>query len=69
MLLEIVVGVFLGNLVTAAFLAAFSKALRQSSKEVSGLTLVGLIFPLVFAALVIIGSEGLPPQIAALVPQ
>lgn len=67
-LLEIIAAVFAGNVLTAAFLAAMSKALRPPNDEnPSWLVLAGLILPLLFGLAVLITAEGPPPFLAALV--
>ena len=69
-LLEIIAAVFTGNVLTAAFLAAMSKALRPpNDTSPSWLVLGGLGLPLLFCLAVLITAEGPPPFLAALMPR
>lgn len=66
-MIEIIAAVFAGNLLTAAFLAAMSKALRPpNDTNPSWLVIAGLGLPLIFALFALITAEGLPPSLAAL---
>lgn len=69
-MLEVIAAVFMGNVLTAAFLAAMSKAQRPPNDEApSWLVLAGLIFPLLFCLGVFLTAEGPPPFLAALAPR
>lgn len=69
-MLELVAAIVLGNIITAAFLAAMSRALRPPNDEnPSWLVLAGLGLPLIFCLFVLITAEGLPPPLAALAAQ
>lgn len=66
-MIEIIAAVFAGNLLTAAFLAAMSKALRPpNDTNPSWLVIAGLGLPLIFALFALITAEGLPPSLSAL---
>ncbi len=66
-LIEIIAAVFAGNLLTAAFLAAMSKALRPpNDTNPSWLVIAGLALPLLFGLFALISAEGLPPSLSAL---
>jgi hypothetical protein len=69
-LTSLIAAIFIGNVMTAAFLAAMSKALRPPNDEKpSWLVLAGLGLPLVFCLLVFVTVEGPPPFLAALALQ
>ncbi len=67
-MLEVIAAVLAGNLLSAAFLAAMSKALREQAENPSWLTLAGLFLPLLFLLSMVIIAEGPPPFLAALAP-
>jgi hypothetical protein len=66
---EIVGAIVAGNLITAAFLAAFSRALRQENRDISWLTLAGLGLPLLLVLGALATAEGPPPFLAAIAAQ
>lgn len=67
-MLEIIAAVFAGNVLTAAFLAAISKALRPpNDTQPSWLVIAGGLLPLLFFLGVFVTAEGPPPFLAALV--
>lgn len=69
-MIEIIAAVFAGNVLTAAFLAAMSKALRPpNDTNPSWLVLAGLVLPLLFCLGALFTAEGPPPFLAALVTQ
>lgn len=69
-MIEIIAAVFAGNVLTAAFLAAMSKALRPpNDANPSWLVLAGLGLPLLFFIGAFLTAEGPPPFLAALMPQ
>jgi len=68
-LIEVIAAVFAGNVLTAAFLAAMSKALRSTDENHSWLVLAGLGLPLIFCIFALLTAEDLPPFLAALALQ
>lgn len=61
MLMTIAVGVFIGNVVTAAFLASFTRLARyKEDREIPGIVLAGIIMPMIFMILGIIAFGDLP---------
>lgn len=68
-MVEVIAAVFAGNVLTAAFLAAMSRALRSPDEKHSWLVLAGLGLPLLFCLAVVLTAEDLPPFLAALAAQ
>jgi hypothetical protein len=66
----IIAGVFIGNVLTAAFLWSMSKAARfKDDREIPWLVLWGLLLPIVFVMGAMFTSEGPPPFLDALAAQ
>lgn len=63
-------GVFLGNILTAAFIWSMSRAARyKEDKEIPSLVLMGLALPIIFFLIALFSTGSLPPFLAALGPQ
>lgn len=66
----IIAGVFIGNVLTAAFIWSMSKAARFSDdRDIPWLVYAGLAAPIIFVLGALLSSEGLPPFLAALAAQ
>lgn len=60
-------GVFLGNILTAAFIWSMSRAARyKEDREIPGLVLMGLLLPLLFFIVILISAGARLPFLAAL---
>ncbi|MDK8874412.1 hypothetical protein [Paracoccus sp. SSJ] len=60
-------GVFLGNILTAAFIWSMSRAARyKDEKQIPGLVFMGLLLPLAFMLLAFISAGARLPFLAAL---
>ena len=66
----IIAGVFIGNVLTAAFIWAMSKAARfGDDRDIPWLVYAGLAAPIIFVLGAMLSAEGPPPFLAALVAQ
>lgn len=62
----IIAGVFIGNVLTAAFIWAMSKAAKfKDDRDIPWVVYAGLLFPIPFVMGAMFTSEGLPPFLAA----
>lgn len=66
----IIAGVFIGNVLTAAFLWSMSKAARFGDEsDIPWIVYAGLAAPIIVVLGALLSSEGLPPFLAALAAQ
>lgn len=66
----IIAGVFIGNVLTAAFLWSMNKAAKfKDDRDIPWLVLAGLLLPIFFILGALFSAEGLPPFLGALAAQ